>query len=626
MGLRPIRIDTRTESSWLRVCVATVAVAVAAGLAFLSGLAISRQGPEVSAGTVAITGLLVTSIVVAQFVVQLFALIWAGKVHHVARLGKAELAARNDQLWLINRLCSLLERENGRRSVAGRVIEFCFEEFDVTSVVYWGTNSYGAPQGPELSRSGTSQPQVKLPDTQRAVLARNAARDGVAIVIDESGQPRTLDPAGPPVGAFALFMPLRGDDITEGVLEVNGTPPAVRFGRWQVVPLLAEHVGAALQRGRAYEQLQERAEEDYVTGLFNHGYMQAYLEKAIPAADESGQPLAVLFLDVNNFKSFNDTLGHGAGDKVLQTVADELRLMTEGVGVVGRSGGDEFMIILPGHSADEAETFTQAFQDWLSESAPAVNGIYRIRVSCGFAVYPVDAHSRHELLAAADARLYKNKRQNTLHSRAGVRVDEGPGMGVYGLLDSIVESVHSKDAYSRAHSERMADYAGVLARHLGLSSTAQKTLRLAALLHDVGKIGVPEALLRKPGPLNEHEFEIVKHQLSIAQHLIVDIPNAREVRTLVLLHHERWDGKGYPRGLRGEEIPYLARLLAVADAFAAITLDRPYRCGVPVEDALREMRQATGQFDPAVLDAFSEALAMSSPATPALAIAAPSGA
>jgi GAF domain-containing protein len=268
MGLRPIRVDNRTESSWLRVCIVTAAVAVAAGLAFVSGLAISRQGPDVPAGTVAIAGLLVASIVVAQFVVQLFALIWAGKAHHVARLGKAELAARNDQLWLINRLCSLLERENGRRSVAGRVIEFCFEEFDVTSVVYWGTNSYGAPQGPELSRNGTSPPQVKLPDTQRAVLARNAARDGVAMVIDESGQARTLDPAGPPVGAFALFMPLRGDDITEGVLEVNGTPPAVRFGRWQVVPVLAGHVGAALQRGRAYEQLQERAEEDYLTGLF----------------------------------------------------------------------------------------------------------------------------------------------------------------------------------------------------------------------------------------------------------------------------------------------------------------------------------------------------------------------
>jgi diguanylate cyclase (GGDEF)-like protein len=424
-------------------------------------------------------------------------------------------------------------------------------------------------------------------------------------------EPRVLDASKPPAGPFVLFVPLPGDDICEGVLEVVGRGLGRRSARWEVLETLAGHVGAALQRGRGYEQLKERAEEDYVTGLFNHGYMQSYLEKEIKNSDETGAPLALLFMDVNNFKSFNDTLGHGAGDRVLQTVADQLRLMTEGVGCVGRSGGDEFMIILPGHTADEAETFRQALEDWLAESAPAINGIYRIRVSCGFAVYPEDAHSRHELLAAADAQLYRSKQQASIHGRAGGRPEEAPALGVYGLLGRIVESVHSRDSYSRAHSELTADYAIVLARWLGLSPTAQKTLRLAALLHDVGMIGVPEALLSKAGPLSEPEFDIVKHQLSIAEHLIVDIPNAQEVRNLVLLHHERWDGGGYPRGLKAEEIPYLARLLAVADAFAAITLDRPYRQGRPVKEALREIRRgARTQFDPAVVEAFCEAMTL----------------
>jgi len=510
---------------------------------------------------------------------------------------------------LINRLCSLLERENCRRSVAGRVIDFCFEELDASRVVYWKTNGYGAPELPELSRCDGNTPRVELTDTQRDVLARNATRDGRILVVESANRSEALDPAAPPRGPFVLFIPLAGDDVCEGVLELEGTASEWRYGWWHVLPVLAGHVGAALQRGRAYEQLKERAEEDYVTGLFNHGYMQAYLEKALRRSDVSGEPLALVFVDVNNFKSFNDTLGHGAGDKVLQTVADQLRLMAEGVGAVGRSGGDEFMIILPGHAAEQGETFVEVFQDWLSESAPAVNGIYRIRVSCGYAVYPEDAHSRHELLAAADARLYKNKRQHSLYSHAGERRQEDPALGVYGLLDRIVESVHSRDAYSRAHSELTAEYALVLSRHLGLSPTAQKTLRLASLLHDVGKIGVPEALLSKPGPLSEHEFDVVKHQLSVAEHLIVDIPNAREVRNLVLLHHERWDGSGYPRGLRGEEIPILARLLAVADAFAAMTLDRPYRRGMTVKEALKELRRgARSQFDPAVVETFCEAM------------------
>ena len=609
MGLSPIRIHNGTESILLRIIVVTAAITFAAGLTFVTGLAIQQHVPEVSPRTVGIAGLLVVVIAVGQFLAQLVALAWAGKVHRVAQMGEVELASRNDQLRLINRLCSLLERENCRRSVAGRVIDFCFEELDASRVVYWMTNGYGAPEAPELSRSDGNLPHVELPDTQRDILARNATRDGQLAVLDPSGQAQTLDPVRPPVGEFVLFIPLPGDDVCEGVLEVEGMASGWRYGWWQVLPALAAHVGAALQRGRSYEQLKERAEEDYVTGLFNHGYMQAYLEKALRRSDVSGEPLALLFVDVNNFKSFNDTLGHGAGDKVLQTVADQLRLMAEGVGAVGRSGGDEFMIILPGHTAEEAEAFTEAFQDWLSESAPAVNGIYRIRVSCGYAVYPEDAHSRHELLAASDARLYKNKRQHSLHSRAGERRKEGPALGVYGLLDRIVESVHSRDAYSRAHSELTADYALVLSRRLALSPTAQKTLRLASLLHDVGRIGVPEALLSKPGPLSDHEFEVVKHQLSVAEHLIVDIPNAREVRNLVLLHHERWDGSGYPRGLRGEEIPYLARLLAVADAFAAMTLDRPYRCGMAVKEALRELRRgARSQFDPAVVEVFCEAM------------------
>ncbi len=610
MGFSPVGMHARSQSRLLRLLVITAASALAAGLTFVAGLAVADNVRNTPPHTISVAGLLVASIAVVQFV----ALAWAGWANRVARFGEAELASRNDHLALINRLCSLLEREHCRRSVSGRVIDFCFRDLDVTNVIYWPTNGYGASDAPELSRGAASLPRLHIPDTQRAVLARSATRDRRPVVVDEAHRPQTFDPARPPAGLFALFIPLPGDDICEGVLEIEGNASAWRPSRWQVLSVLAGHIGAALQRGRAYERLKERAEEDYVTGLFNHGYMQTYLERAIRESDATGEPLALLFIDVNNFKSFNDTLGHGAGDRVLQTVAVQLRLMADGVGAVGRSGGDEFMIILPGHTEEEADGFTQAFQDWLSESAPAINGIYRIRVSCGHAVYPLDAHSRHELLACADARLYSNKRQSTLRSRAVAGIEHGSALGVYGLLDRIVESVHSRDAYSRAHSERTAEYAIVLARHLGLSATAQKTLRLAALLHDVGKIGVPESLLQKPGPLEDHEFEMVKHQLNIAEHLIVDIPNAREVRDLVLLHHERWDGTGYPRGLPGEAIPYLARLLAVADIFAALTLDRPYRRGVSSAKALREVRREAGsQFDPAVVEAFCEAMTMPAP-------------
>ena len=149
----------------------------------------------------------------------------------------------------------------------------------------------------------------------------------------------------------------------------------------------------------------------------------------------------------------------------------------------------------------------------------------------------------------------------------------------------------------------------MLAQQLGLSPAAQRTLRLAALLHDVGKIGIPDDILRKPGPLSAEEFEVIKHHINIADHLIVDIPHADEVRKLVRSHHERWDGSGYPQRLNGEQIPYLARILSVADAFSAITMDRPYRRALPCDEACAELGRAAGtQLDPVLVQAFTQAV------------------
>jgi putative nucleotidyltransferase with HDIG domain len=169
--------------------------------------------------------------------------------------------------------------------------------------------------------------------------------------------------------------------------------------------------------------------------------------------------------------------------------------------------------------------------------------------------------------------------------------------------------VDNKDHYTRAHCESTAEYAVMLAQEIGLSPSAQRTLRLAALLHDVGKICIPDDILRKPGPLTPEEFAVIKHHVSIAEHLIVDVPNAREVREIARHHHERFDGSGYPDGLRGEAIPHLARLLAVGDAFSAMTLDRPHRKGLPGEEAYAELQRVAGsQLDPDLVQAFGRVL------------------
>jgi len=271
--------------------------------------------------------------------------------------------------------------------------------------------------------------------------------------------------------------------------------------------------------------------------------------------------------------------------------------------------------VLPDHHVDDAQAFIEAFQDWLAQQAPMINGVFRINVSCGYSVFPDDARNRHELLGAADARLYRAKNSATRGESRITHDDKPEVIGVYGLLDRIVDTLDGKDDYTRAHCERTAEYALRFAQAIRLSAAAQRTLRLAALLHDVGKIGVPDHILRKPGPLSADEFDIMKHQVHVATNLIVDIPNADEVRRLVKHHHERWDGTGYPDGLKGDEIPYLARILSVAEAFAAVTLDRPYRQGLSLEEACRELRSAAGtQLDPVLVTRFIEMVAYSSEA------------
>ncbi|GAF85144.1 unnamed protein product, partial [marine sediment metagenome] len=288
--------------------------------------------------------------------------------------------------------------------------------------------------------------------------------------------------------------------------------------------------------------------------------------------------------------------------------------LCEDNGLASRFGGDDFMVILPKANRETAFAFAQSVQGWLSEKHFQVRGGERIPISvaCGVAVSPEDGQKRHELLAVADANLYESKglggkiigRPESQKEKAELRK-----LGTFGMLESLVTSVDNKDHYTKAHSENVTDYAVMLAQELGHSEQVQKTLRIAGLVHDAGKICIPDRVLRKPGPLTTGEYEIVKHHVVIAEHLLVDLPNLDQVRDAALNHHERFDGTGYPRALKGEQIPLLGRIMAIADAFSAMILDRPYRKGRTIREALAELERCAGtQLDPELVEAFARAV------------------
>jgi putative nucleotidyltransferase with HDIG domain len=210
------------------------------------------------------------------------------------------------------------------------------------------------------------------------------------------------------------------------------------------------------------------------------------------------------------------------------------------------------------------------------------------------------------LVALADAAMYTAKRQSSTGDASSVRTSADTNFGV---LDNLVQAIDAKDSYTKAHCDIVAEYAVKLAERLGLPPESKRALRIAGLLHDIGKLAVPDDILKKPAPLTQEEYEIMQRHVSIGEVLIREVPELKEVIQAVACHHERFDGTGYPRGLKGDEIPLIGRIIALADAYSAMCLDRPYRKGMSHDRVLNELvAGARVQFDPELAQVFVQLL------------------
>jgi diguanylate cyclase (GGDEF)-like protein len=373
---------------------------------------------------------------------------------------------------------------------------------------------------------------------------------------------------------------------------------------------VAAQLAATLENAWRYDGAEHLADHDPLTGLFNHRGVAKTLEKELARSQRTGSSFSVVAMDLDGFKLFNDTYGHAVGDDVLRRVAKVLRRALRRSDSVGRQGGDEFMAVLADASAERALECFERVRVSLGDNAIRVEDGSSIPLfmSFGIATYPFDGRRISELLAVADANLYRSKQRGgdcISASTTGEGADEGVRVGVFSVLDGLVNTVDQKDHYTRRHSEDVTDLALELADKVGLSAETARSLRIAALLHDVGKIGIPDYILRKPGKLSEEETEAIHHHVLLGELFIKEIPNLVDVVQAVGTHHERWDGTGYPHGLRGTDIPLLGRILAVSDAYSAMTTDRPYRKALSKEQAGDELQRVAGsQLDPQLVDSF----------------------
>jgi diguanylate cyclase (GGDEF)-like protein len=426
-------------------------------------------------------------------------------------------------------------------------------------------------------------------------------------------RPAGVSPDGPAMPWLGLPLVVGGRTVgAMAVWRAEGV-----FGDEELAPLgtLSGQIAATLENARLYREARTLASTDPLTGLLNHRHVQERLDQELARAARHGLILAVVMLDLNNFKLFNDTYGHPAGDEVLRTVAAALHAEGRAEDVLGRYGGDEFLLVLPETTLDGALALVERLQERLRHTVvggpplhagadPGEIGI-PLQLSAGIALYPSDGLQRHELIALADGALYASKRSGGRPVAAAPRPNwsvDGLSVGSHAgfdVVEGLVLAVDAKDHYTVAHSQVVADIAVMLAEALDLPERALAILRAAGLLHDVGKISIPDRILRKPAPLNDEEWQVMRQHVEFSELIIRGVPGLREILEPVMHHHERWDGRGYPRGLAGEMVPLLGRIMIVADAYSAMVLDRPYRRGLTVEQAVAQLRAGAGsQFDP----------------------------
>jgi diguanylate cyclase (GGDEF)-like protein len=389
---------------------------------------------------------------------------------------------------------------------------------------------------------------------------------------------------------------------------------------WQRTPLLAAALGGPLIAIALYQRSTHKvlkamrlALTDPLTGLGNQRHFHERLEQELRGAAESGSAVSLCYLDVDDFKHINDTYGHPAGDRVLSEVAARLRQDGEAF----RLGGDEFALVLPRHGETAAAEAVDAIVRRLA--ALDLEHIGAITVSAGVASFPHHAAGLDALIRVTDGALYSAKEQGKnraalarpvlLGTRRRDRVDGDAGSRFRAGL-ALANVVDARDSFARGHAERVAAIAARIARRLGLSDDEVELARLAGQLHDLGKVAVPEQILRKPGPLDAVEREAVERHPQIGYRMLEQM-GADAVALWVLHHHERWDGAGYPKGLAGEEIPLGARIVFVADAYDAMVSERPYGTRLRPGEALAELERHAGvQFDPRIVAALADALGL----------------
>jgi len=470
-----------------------------------------------------------------------------------------------------------------------------------------------------------------------------------------------------PDSVAAIALPVFYAEQLHGILYIESSAP-VDFSEEEILLLrtLADLIAGALHNALSFQKAQEQAITDGLTGVKTHRFFMEALSAEWKRSTRAGRAFALALMDLDRFKFVNDFYGHLEGDLVLQRVGQILETNCRRSDVVARYGGDEFVILMPETSMENARQLANKLRGWVS-SDPLLRE-KNISASFGIACYPLHGSSPQELIQVADASMYLSKHQggnavstadhfdpneakkwkrDVLEAYLGVTLKrlfstgpeafeeiyqrlqqfteslaatetnngksaaapvQGPQALPQAVLDTVTSlafAIDAKDHYTQGHSQKVSAYAALIAEAMEMSEAETEEVRLGAILHDIGKVGIPESILNKNGPLNPEEWETMKSHVKFGAKILDPLTPLARIREMVLHHHEFFDGSGYPDALSSEKIPLGARIIAIADAYDTITSDRTYKKARNATDALAELeRCANAQFDGSIVEVF----------------------
>lgn len=413
-----------------------------------------------------------------------------------------------------------------------------------------------------------------------------------------------------------VLAPLISRGNTVGVLALSKKSPTAPYdlSDIELIRLMANEIAIAIENAQLHARVETQAITDSLTQLYNRRHFDERLRDEISRESRYGGKFSLALMDMDRFKAYNDTYGHLAGDALLAQIGNGIRGSVRSVDLVFRYGGDEFAILLPLTDRESASTVLERIRRKVADDF-RTNGV-PVTLSIGLACWPDDGVTQSDLIRAADKALYHAKRtggnyvslfsEATLPSLASKETETTTeDKEALGIIYALAAAVEAKDTHTYGHSRKVSWCSVALAQAIGLSKDDVATLSIASMLHDIGKIGIPDGVLGKKAALDTDEWKSIRAHPKMGATIISHVPRLSHCIPAILYHHEHYDGTGYPDGLKGTAIPIHARIMAIADAFAAMTSARPYREALRHDRVIDELKKGSGtQFDPELVEAF----------------------